>query len=163
MSAFVIDVNVLIVANGRETAQVSPQCVLNCIEFLEEAQAHLIVLDESGLIFEEYQNYNSFQGQPGVGDAFFKWIYNNQFDSERCERVTITPTVTSLNPSLEEVPLELRIKDANKKIFDLDDHIWSAVARASQHKPVIVNAVDSDWREWQKRLEQHRFQIRFLD
>jgi hypothetical protein len=48
------------------------------------------------------------------------------------------------------------------KIFDLDDHIWLAAAKASINNPTILNATDTDWHEWLPQLEQHGFQIEFL-
>jgi hypothetical protein len=151
MSAFVIDVNVLIVANARETAQASPQCVLHCVEFLELARENLVVLDDLGLIFGQYQRYNSFQGQPGLGDALFKWIFNKQFDSKHCELVEVIRDGLSFTT----VPLALRG-------FDLSDHVYIAIARASDYQPVIVNATDNDWFEWQEKLEQKGLKLNFL-
>ncbi len=151
MSAFVIDVNVLIVANARETAQASPQCVLHCIEFLELARESIVVLDTDGLIFGQYQRYNSFSGQPGLGDVFFKWIYNNQFNQELCDLVTLTRDGTSFT----KVPLALRG-------FDPSDHVYIAVALISDYQPRIVNATDNDWFEWREKLEQHGLVIDFL-
>jgi hypothetical protein len=45
------------------------------------------------------------------------------------------------------------------KIFDLDDHIWLAAAKASANDPTILNATDTDWHEWKDQLKQHGFKI----
>jgi hypothetical protein len=151
MNAVVIDVNVLIVANARETEQATPDCVLNCVSALEAAREQIVVLDSSGLIFGQYQKYNSFHGQPGLGDSFFRWLYLNQRDKAHCEIVSLTIEGNSFS----EVPDALRG-------FDPSDHVYIGVAKASINKPTILNATDTDWHEWRTQLEQHGFQIDFL-
>jgi hypothetical protein len=86
MSAFVVDTNVLVVANGK-APQAGPECVLACLEALQKVAKHeILVLDETMLIFEEYRQRCSFKGQPGAGDAFFKWVFNNRYNDSHCER-----------------------------------------------------------------------------
>jgi hypothetical protein len=146
MKAFVVDVNVLIVANARETAQATSTCALACVQALEQVRQNILVLDSLGLVFDTYKTYNNFQGQPGLGDAFFKWVYQNQYQSAHVERVDISQT---------QVPLVLQK-------FDPADHIWLKVAMASQNFPTILNATDTDWQEWRTELEQHGFVLEFL-
>jgi hypothetical protein len=146
MKAFVVDVNVLIVANDRETMQATPACILACVRALEQVQQNILVLDSLGEIFNTYKSYNSFEGQPGLGDAFFKWVYQNQFQSVHFERVDIGQATVSVG--LQK--------------FDPADHIWLKVASASQNLPTILNATDTDWYEWRHVLEQHGFLLRFL-
>jgi hypothetical protein len=151
VSAVVIDVNVLIVANARETEQATPSCVLNCVSELEAAREKIVVLDSAGLIFGQYQNYNSFKGQPGAGDYFFRWLWQNLGDAAHCEMVALT----GLDNSFIEVPAELRG-------FDPSDHVYIGVANASVNNPTILNATDTDWYDWRIQLEQHDFKIEFL-
>jgi hypothetical protein len=151
MTAVVIDVNVLIVANARETEQATHDCVLDCVSALEAARENIVVLDSSGLIFGQYQRYNSFNGQPGLGDFFFRWLYLNQGDAAHCEIVTLTVE----GNSFLEVPVALRR-------FDPSDHVYIGVANASANNPTILNATDTDWYQWRDQLEQHGFQIKFL-
>jgi hypothetical protein len=146
MKAFVVDVNVLIVANAREAFQATPICELACVQVLQQIQQNILVLDSLGLIFEAYKHYSNFHGQPGLGDAFFRWVYQNQFQSAHFERVDIRQS---------EVPVALQK-------FDPADHIWLKVASASQNSPTILNATDTDWYEWRHVLEQHGFLLRFL-
>lgn len=90
MSAkFVIDTNVAISANGRET-HASLKCQLACIEWLENCRNIFIALDKNGLIMNEYEKHLNYSGQPGVGDMFFKYLYNNQYDPEKICLVKIT-------------------------------------------------------------------------
>jgi hypothetical protein len=147
MKAFVVDVNVLIVANARgETPQATPVCALACVRALEQVQQNILVLDDLGQVFEAYKRYNNIHGQPGLGDAFLKWLYQNQYQSTHIELVDISKS---------------RVPSALEK-FDPADHIWLLVAAASQHSPTILNATDSDWHQWRNQLEQHGFVIDFL-
>ena len=87
MKAFVVDVNVPIVANGREThADLDCQnASVNAL--LEIVESGMLVLDDQMQILEEYRGYLSPSGQPGVGDAFMQWVWENQAVIERCEQV----------------------------------------------------------------------------
>ncbi|MDQ2694925.1 MAG: hypothetical protein M3Z21_06015, partial [Pseudomonadota bacterium] len=89
--AAVVDTNVCVVAN-QKSAQAGPECVLRCVDALENIKRRgIVVLDDRMYILEEYRKHLSFAGQPGVGDMFFKWIWDNQANPRRCERVAITP------------------------------------------------------------------------
>ncbi len=155
MSAVVIDENVLIVAEKQAPdPHTNDACIRSCIQALRKARDQLIVLDAQGSIIQKYRKQLKPLQPSWLGSEFLMWLESNQFRPEHCERVTITP----LNPSFAEVPLELRELDA-AKTFDLDDHIWLAVAKASANNPVILNATDTDWHHWRGRLEGHGFQI----
>lgn len=159
MSAFVIDTNVLIVANFN-ASHASPGCALSCIDILKEIREnHTVVVDSvqgNSRILDEYQRHNSHRGQPGVGDAFFKWLWDNQIVTAHCERVRITPLPDDPD-SYEEFP-----PDPGLQGFDRADRKFVAVALASESDPVVLNAVDSDWLEFRERLEGHGVSIRFL-
>jgi hypothetical protein len=139
--AVVIDTNVLQVANGN-APQADPTCVLATIDRLESVRRHEIVcLDISELILQEYiaQRF-SFAGQPGAGDAFFKWIFDNQANQQHCEQVLITPRHDD-HTNFDEFP-----DDPALAGFDRSDRKFVAVALASSNNPTVLNAVDSDWR-----------------
>jgi hypothetical protein len=159
MSAFVIDENVLIVAEVKPPEPGREACLQPCIDALREAMRQKVVLDDSEVILSKYSKQIKKVRQNGMGMEFWIWLIQNQHHVERCERVKITP----LEPSFAEVPLELQSLDpVTNKIFDLDDHIWLAAAKASANNPTILNATDKDWYQWQIQLEQHGFQIKFL-
>jgi hypothetical protein len=142
MKSFVIDTNVLVVANGK-AEQAGLDCIVACVNALEHVKKRgRLVLDESMLIFDEYQRYCSFSGQPGVGDAFFRWVFNNRYNNRRCEQVRLTPIADPLR-EFEEFPDEAALLS-----FDPSDRKFVAVALASQHSPSVLNAVDSDWWDW---------------
>ena len=160
MSAVVIDENVLIVAEKRmPEGDLLDEHIRSCIEALRKAKTQRIVLDTQNVILRKYIKHFKPVRNNGAGSEFLIWLMEGgQHMSERCERVTITP----LETSFAEVPLELRVRDAANQIFDLDDHIWLAVAKASVNNPMILNATDTDWHHWRDRLEAHGFQIQFL-
>lgn len=146
--AVVIDTNVLHVAN-QNSQQAGPRCLLNVIDRLTQVKDHeKVCLDETGLILAEYiaQRFN-FSGQPGFGDAFFTWLFDNQANAERCELVPIVPTNDEL--SFSNFPRDLAIAG-----FDLSDRKFVAVALASDLSPSVLNAVDSDWWIHEDELER---------
>ncbi len=82
--AVVVDTNVPMVANGR-TEQASLACVSTTITKLRDIQSrHRVLVDCLGLILDEYRRHLSPRGQPGLGDAFFKWLWDNQANPQVC-------------------------------------------------------------------------------
>lgn len=151
----VVDTNVAIVANGRH-APASEQCINACINALLAAQAGAVLVDDGYQIFDEYRRYLSHAGQPGVGDAFFKWLWNNQANSASCRQVTITPCDPD-GRVFEEFP-----DDPALAGFDRNDRKFVAVALASGENPSILNATDSDWWVFRDALTNHGVQTTFL-
>jgi len=153
MKAFVVDTNVLVTASGR-AEHAGPVCVLSCVKELEEITASgRIVLDSEMLILTEYRENLSLAGQPGVGDAFLKWVWQYQSVAERCEKVTITPE----NGSFKEFPASPELAG-----FHSDDRIYVAVAIASPSRPKVLNAVDSDWWDYRHALRKHGVRVKNL-
>jgi hypothetical protein len=153
MSAFVVDVNVPIVANGRGThADLDCQnASINAL--LGIVQAGILVLDDQMQILEEYRRYLNPSGQPGVGDAFMQWVWENQAVAARCEQVSLTVGTSGF----KEFPTDPRLNR-----FDLADRIFVAVAKASINDPEILNAVDPDWWEHRDALAQNGIRVNFL-
>lgn len=150
----IADTNVAIVANGK-SPQASPDCVINCVRRLRQIQQHeILVLDDRWLIIQEYQKNLLSSGQPGVGDAFLKWVLTNQYNPKRCQRIQITE-ISEYN--FAEFP-----NDPNLAGFDLSDRKFVAVAIAHPHKPPILNAVDSDWRDFRDQLATHGVEVEFI-
>lgn len=155
---YVVDTNVPVVANGR-SSQASPNCVIACVQKIRAIQTqHILVLDSGYEIFGEYKAYLSPAGQPGVGDAFFKWLLTNQANPECCEYVKITPTVDKRGVTYTEFPNGDGALDG----FDYSDRKFAAVALAHPERPPIVNAVDTDWWHFKQALENHGLEIEFL-
>ena len=153
MKAFVVDVNVPIVANGRET-HADLDCQKASVNaLLEIVQSGMLVLDDQMQILDQYREYLNPGGQPGVGDAFMQWVWENQAVTECCEQVSLTVSANGF----VEFP-----DDPTLNQFDLADRIYVAVANESRNNPEILNAVDSDWWEHRDALAQNGIPVNFL-
>lgn len=142
MGSVVVDTNVPIVANGRDTIVDEP-CQLSCVTKIQEIQScGTVVLDDRNLILDEYANRLSFSGEPGVGDAFFKYIFDHSYSGTRVLRVSVTPTSDDQR-GFEELP---------KNDLDRSDRKFLAVALVSEAP--ILNATDRDWHEQRSLLER---------
>ena len=151
-----VDTNVAVVANGR-TPQAGIQCVETCVTTLIEIRDHhRLLVDEQGLILDEYRRHLSPSGQPGPGDAFFKWLWDNQGHLDHCRQVSITP-MRAGSRSFNEFP-----DDPDLARFDREDRKFVAVAVASEEWPPILNASDTDWWDHWAALKRHGVEIRFL-
>lgn len=131
----VVDTNVLVVANGRET-NVSLHCQLACVEALTAARDRQIVhVDTLGRLLSEYQTYTNFSGSPGVGDMFFRYLFDNQYLEDSVRRVSITPSDDGTRGYVELPANALKAGDR------------VVLATAVQAAATVVNATDSDWVE----------------
>ena len=146
MIAKVVDTNVPIAANRRNT-HIDPKCQLACIQALDDIVKNgYVVIDKLGLIMKEYRENLNFKGEPGVGDGFYKYIFDNQYNTKKCLIVTITPKNDG-SGSFEEFPNSIALNG-----FDLSDHKFVAVASACDSDPSILNASDSDWSDYEDAL-----------
>ena len=135
MTVFVVDTNVAIAANGRNT-HADDQCQFACVEKLEAVvKNQVIAVDDQGAIVVEYSKHLNHSGMPGIGDVFFKHVFNNQYQDARVRRVPVTPSADE-GRGFEELP-------PNR--FDPSDRKFVAVAVAGD--AVVLNATDSDWDE----------------
>ena len=141
MTTMVVDTNVAIVANGRDT-HADTQCRLNCVNrILSLVESGVVVVDDKGLIIDEYINRLNFSGTPGVGDAFLRYVFNNQHVGGRVRRVNVTPSGDD-RKGFEELP---------NNGFDPSDRKFLAAAVVAN--AAVLNAVDSDWREHEALME----------
>ena len=148
----VVDENVLIVANdltrlslGMQPVcpEANDQCRLRCAEALERLmKTGGVSLDDGMEVLNKYKAHCSFSGQPGIGDAFLRAVFERGYVPEWAERVTVRDGAEILLPAafLESA-------------FDNDDHIWVAISYNSNHTPIIINAVDSDYRIFRAELD----------
>lgn len=134
----VIDTNVAIAANGRDT-HACLECQMRCIELLEQATAQSsrmsIVLDSLDEIITEYKKHLNYVGQPGLGDAFYKYLHDHMYDAKKITAVEITPN-NDLSTGYDELPINS---------LDKSDRKFLAAALITNGK--IINAVDTDWHE----------------
>ena len=138
MNAAVVDTNVLVVANRRNSqanAEPESRCILAAIEALTDITEHRsLLLDANGEIMSEYQKYCGYSGQPGVGDRFFVWAHQN------------APTVAAVDLAPHPVRRFAEFPaDQALASFDYDDRVFVAVAAAGPQPNQILNAVDSDY------------------
>lgn len=150
----VVDTNVPLVANGK-AEQAGLECEVACVRKLIQVQSEQrTLLDDKMLIIGEYRRNLSHSGQPGVGDAFFKWLWENQANEQHCRTVPLT---VHADRGFVEFP-----DDARLSSFDLSDRKFVAVALASGTDPQVVNASDTDWWHDRQTLAEHGLQIVFL-
>ena len=158
----IVDTNVPLVANRFSHA--SEGCVEICVDRLEQitnGEIKLAVdycaLDDQRYIIEEYKNKLDASRQPGVGDAFLKWVEINWTNPDRCDLVEITLIVDGEKINFAEFPSDPALAD-----FDDDDRKFVAVACAHSGKPPILQAVDSKWRNFLSALAQNGVTVEYL-
>ena len=157
MMTVIVDTNVALVAS-RKAPQASEECVGTCINRLEKitnGQVKL-ALDDERRIIDEYRNKLSPTGQPGIGDAFLKWVETRWTNEEHCDRVSITP-IEGSEIEFEEFPTDPALVD-----FDPDDRKFIAVALAHCEKPPILQAVDSQWWDFRDALRENGATVEFI-
>jgi len=153
MTRAVVDANVPIVANGRD-GNYRLSCQAACVDAIERLiKQGVTLLDDGGMILSEYSRHLHFRGQPGVGDAFFRFVIQNQANRRRVRTVTLALRENS-NDYLD-FPEDPRLAK-----FDRGDRMYAACARKSQ-RPVL-NAVDSDWLDHKIVLEENGIIVHFL-
>ncbi|MCL4861820.1 MAG: hypothetical protein KJZ93_20550 [Caldilineaceae bacterium] len=155
---FVVDTNVIAVANHMAD-QASPSCRSICVRELREIErSHTVVLDDQWRILQEYKSYWRRIGQPQVGDRFVLWALRNVNNRARCELIAITPVLHSEDGNdFVEFP-----QDPDLANFDRSDRKFVAVTLAHPERPPILNAVDTDWWRHRSAFERCGVIIHFL-
>jgi hypothetical protein len=144
---FIVDTNVAIVANEEPSEKRSTGCIVACIERLETIQtAGRLAIDDENLILAEYEPYMQWHGPRGVGHEFFIWVVNNLWNERLCDRVR-----------LASYP-----DDPAIATFDLSDRKFVQVALSHPERPPILNATDSDWRDFEAPLAAYGVRVEFL-
>ena len=151
----VVDTNVPLVANGK-AEQAGLKCEDACVRKLRQVQAgRRTLVDDKWLIIEEYRRRSQpLPGSPGVGDAFFKWLWENQANPQHCR---IVPITVHSDRGFAEFPDDPRLNS-----FDLSDRKFVAVALASGAGPHVLNAAETDWWDHRQALEENGVDVVFL-
>ncbi len=157
----IVDTNVPLVANRSSHA--SEDCVEICVDRLVQitngemklAVDYQVLEDRRGII-NEYRNKLNPSGQPGVGDAFLKWVETNWTNPDLCDLVEITPIIGQ-KINFAEFPNDPALSN-----FDDDDRKFVAVACAHSGKPPILQAVDSKWHNFLGALTQNGVTVDYL-
>jgi len=155
VTAVVIDTNVGVVANGKHD-KAGEDCISAATQALSESRKGLILIDDGQRILGEYRQRLSPSGQPGPGDAFFKWLWDNQSNSKHCRQIPIT-SVHGSDTDFREFPGDRKLSR-----FDRSDRKFVAVALGSGMSPEILNASDTDWWKFRHPLENNGIRVRFL-
>lgn len=146
-----MDSNVARVANG-DAEQAGPTCVEACVERMERiVTAGRLVLDDEYRILKEYPTTT---GQVRAGHAFTKWAWKNCHHPKRCMLVVIQPDGQR---GFEEFP-----DDDELAGFDRQDRKFVAVAIGSGESPPVLNAADTDWRDYRDALSRHGVIVEFV-
>lgn len=138
---YVIDTNVLVVAEGRNADQASLQCKARCAEFLLEVQLRgTVVLDVGHAILNEYRKQFNLRrsGQPQAGVVFLRWLLTNLTNTDSCRLVDSQEL--DGDPWAEPYPPS----DCFAR-FDRNDRKFISAAIKDRSEPCIVNACDSHW------------------
>lgn len=138
---FVVDTNVLAVANGFAD-HLPDSARIECERFLLDLyRSGIVHIDSLNLIFDEYFRYASRAGQPGVADAFAKYLWDQQSNPSCCLKIEITP--------IDGDVLRFRETDGLPFVDTMDpaDRKFVAVAfNSPTPKPAICDASDNyDW------------------
>ena len=150
----IVDTNVILVANGQH-ADVLPDCVIACTQRLQSIMAEArVAIDDAFEILLEYQNKTTPKTGNRPGDAFVKWILQNNANPHRCDRIAIQANVQR---GYEEFPDDDRLAN-----FDPPDRKFVAVAAAHPEHPPILQAADSKWLAWEPALNEHEITVDFL-
>lgn len=152
----VLDTNVAVVANGK-SEQAGQSCVAMCLKELIAIRAHShVLLDDKGLILQEYLKQQPHGFPQGPGDAFLVWVYDNQANPSHVRPIPVTPLVDDPR-GFAEFPDDVALSS-----FDPADRKFVAVALASGENPPILNATDSDWMIHRVALERNNVHVAFL-
>lgn len=155
MVEVVIDTNVLLVASQRHDG-VSPQCVDTCIERLKRVrERERIVIDNAYRILSEYQNKLDANKGKRFGEAFLKWLLQNQANSKHVVKVKLTERAQN---DYAEFPNDQELAT----LFDPPDRKFVAVAHVHPNKPPVLQATDSKWLRWLERLQAHGVRVEFV-
>jgi hypothetical protein len=160
----VVDENVPIVANDvvridtkqpPQAPQASNQCRLAVIQRLRRITlSEQIVLDDVGFLIARYRRYLNGKGQPGLGDAFLKYVSDNEFNTEKITRICLAKDDAGGFTSFP--------KDSELDTFDRADRIFVALAIAAPAGAIIVNAVNSDYAHHKRALVRNGVNVEEL-
>jgi hypothetical protein len=154
----VVDTNVPITANLATqpdiNSDIPDRCIAGCIHRVDRITKNGgLVLDEIGDIFSEYMTNLSLGNRKGFGNAFLKWVHDNQWNPERVDRVKITRS----GESYDEFP-----EHEGLRKFDYSDRKFIAVSNAHSKKPPVLQATDSKWWGWKEALAEVGITVCFL-
>ena len=150
----VVDTNVLVVANGSH-ADVSPDCVIACVDRLERlTKQGKVVIDDAFRILNEYQKQSSPKKNKRPGDVFVRWLLQNSANIQHVEKVPLTEVSQDVFDEFPDAALQPAVDAADRKFL--------ATAAAHARRPVVWQATDSKWLDWWQPLKAAGVTVEFL-
>ncbi|HET6786457.1 MAG TPA: hypothetical protein VFH49_00730 [Aquabacterium sp.] len=154
VGTFVVDTNVILVANGQHGA-VSSACAACCARWLEGLMATgRVALDDAYEILGEYQHKTHADTGQGMGDRFVRWVLHHLDNPARIDLVPLTPHAQR---AYADFPDDERLSH-----FDASDRKFVALSRAHPERPVIWQAADCKWLDWAPALAEHGVKVVLL-
>lgn len=154
MMHVVVDTNVILVANGSH-ADVSPECIIECVDRLERLMKDgKVVIDDMYRILNEYQKKTTPTKGKRPGDVFLMWLLRNHANTKHVEQVALTEIMPQV---FDEFP-----DQALQPTFDPPDRVFLAAAGAHPKRPNVWQAADSKWLDWWVRLNKAGVTVEFL-
>ena len=148
----VVDTNIAVIANGRETTA-SGACQIKDIEFLEAlVEKDRTVIDAGNEVLTEYRKRLKAEGQPGLGDLFFRHLLDNQGNAKSV-RVVDGNDARADN-------LRHAFTHGNLSAFDLSDRPFAVCAVVGRAR--VATATDSDWLDHEVGLQACGIRIDFI-
>jgi hypothetical protein len=152
MTGKVVDTNVAVIANGRDV-NASKECRHRSVIVLEElVKKGCIVIDTDGSILAEYGARLHPEGQPGVGDLFYRHVLDNQGNARR---VRLVRTVGLRGDALREA-----FQRGTLTGFDPSDRKFALCAVTA--RVPVATATDSDWVQHEVGLSACGVQIEYV-
>jgi hypothetical protein len=112
-----------------------------------------VALDVKGEILTEYKKRLNPQGQPGVGDLFYRHLIDNQGSANRVRAHDIGhPRANALRQAFAA--------QGTLANFDGDDRVFALCAVAAN--ATVLTATDSDWADHEAGLRACRVKLRFI-
>jgi hypothetical protein len=153
MSKYILDTNVLLVADGRSSAALA--CVAAAKARLEAIrQEGILVLDTECLVLKEYGNKLSPVGPNTPGNAFLKWAWQNRANPLFCEQATLARR--------DDGTFAAFPSDPALAAFDPSDRKFVALTLTHPEHPPVVNATDTDWHKDREALTRNGVRVEFL-
>lgn len=152
MIEVIVDTNVAVVAN-QQNGGVVASCVDACTIFIAAARdKHVILIDDSDAIRQEYARALQQAKPYGLGTLFLQHIYQHQFNPTRVKRI---PLPMAASGEYADFP-----SDTELAHFDPSDRKFAALARRTGTP--VTNATDSDWIDNIVALNAHGIAVNFL-
>jgi hypothetical protein len=148
----VVDTNVAVTANSTTPAVLA--CAAACaIALTRLASEGAVVIDDAWKILTEYRRNLSQSGQPGPGDAFYRWVLTNRANPERVRFVRVEPHPSRGYDAFPD--------DAALASFDAADRIFAATALVAGPDVELWCALDTDWWDHREPLNANAVNLVF--